>query len=61
MAETNFVVFVRIYCRSGNGGPGSTHFRREKFEPKGGPDGGVEAGEATLFTGKCSDVGLCSI
>ena len=40
MAETNFVDFVRIYCRSGNGGPGSTQFRREKFEPKGGPEGG---------------------
>jgi GTP-binding protein len=31
---------VKIYCRSGNGGAGSTHFRREKFIPKGGPDGG---------------------
>lgn len=40
MAETNFVDYVRIYAKSGNGGPGSTHFRREKFEPKGGPDGG---------------------
>lgn len=40
MAETNFVDYVKIFFRSGNGGPGSTHFRREKFEPKGGPDGG---------------------
>lgn len=40
MAETNFVDYVKIYCRSGNGGPGSTHMRREKGEPKGGPDGG---------------------
>jgi len=40
MAETNFVDYVRILFRSGNGGPGSAHFRREKSEPKGGPDGG---------------------
>ncbi|MGE4586551.1 MAG: GTPase ObgE [Mangrovibacterium sp.] len=40
MAETNFVDYVKIFCRSGNGGPGSAHLRREKFVPKGGPDGG---------------------
>jgi len=40
MAESNFVDYVKIFCRSGNGGPGSTHLRREKFVPKGGPDGG---------------------
>lgn len=40
MAASNFVDYVKIFCRSGNGGPGSTHFRREKFIPKGGPDGG---------------------
>lgn len=40
MSEKNFVDYVKIFCRSGNGGPGSTHMRREKFIPKGGPDGG---------------------
>lgn len=40
MAETNFVDYVKIFCRSGNGGAGSAHLRREKFVPKGGPDGG---------------------
>lgn len=40
MSSSNFVDYVKIYCRAGNGGPGSKHFRREKFEPKGGPDGG---------------------
>ncbi len=40
MASSNFIDYVKIYCRSGNGGPGSVHFRREKFAPKGGPDGG---------------------
>lgn len=40
MASSNFVDYVKIFCRSGKGGPGSTHLRREKFEPKGGPDGG---------------------
>lgn len=40
MAATNFVDYVKIFCRSGKGGRGSTHFHREKFVPKGGPDGG---------------------
>lgn len=40
MATTNFVDYVKIFCRSGKGGRGSTHFHREKFVPKGGPDGG---------------------
>lgn len=40
MAGSNFVDYVKIYCRSGKGGRGSTHFRREKYIPKGGPDGG---------------------
>lgn len=38
--SANFVDYVKIHCRSGKGGAGSTHFRREKFIPKGGPDGG---------------------
>lgn len=40
MADTNFVDYVKIFCRSGDGGAGSAHLRREKFVPKGGPDGG---------------------
>ena len=40
MAESNCVDYVKIYCRSGKGGRGSSHFRREKYIPKGGPDGG---------------------
>jgi len=40
MSDSNFVDYVKIYCRSGKGGRGSTHFRREKYIPKGGPDGG---------------------
>lgn len=40
MSQSNFVDYIKIYCRSGKGGAGSAHFRREKFEPKGGPDGG---------------------
>ena len=40
MAESNFVDYVKIYCRAGEGGRGSSHFRREKYIPKGGPDGG---------------------
>lgn len=37
---SNFIDYVKIYCRSGNGGAGSSYLRREKFVPKGGPAGG---------------------
>jgi GTPase len=40
MSGSNFVDYIKIFCRAGNGGAGSAHFRREKFIPKGGPDGG---------------------
>lgn len=40
MPSNNFIDHVRMYCKSGNGGPGSTHMRREMHVPKGGPDGG---------------------
>jgi GTP-binding protein len=58
MASSNFIDYVKIYCRSGAGGAGSVHFRREKFAPKGGPDGGdggrgghiILRGNAQLWT-----------
>ncbi|MCC8146431.1 MAG: GTPase ObgE [Bacteroidales bacterium] len=40
MSESNFVDYIKIYARSGKGGRGSAHFRREKYIPFGGPDGG---------------------
>ncbi|MDE7134225.1 MAG: GTPase ObgE [Rikenellaceae bacterium] len=40
MAQSNFVDYVKIFCRSGNGGNGASHFRHEKFVEFGGPDGG---------------------
>ncbi len=40
MTEGNFVDYIKIYVRSGHGGKGSAHLRREKYVPKGGPDGG---------------------
>lgn len=40
MSNSNFVDYVKLFCRSGNGGRGAMHLRREKFVPKGGPDGG---------------------
>ena len=40
MADSNFIDYVKIFCASGNGGAGSMHLRREKYIPKGGPDGG---------------------
>ena len=38
--ESNFIDYVKIYCRSGKGGRGSAHMHRAKYMPKGGPDGG---------------------
>lgn len=40
MAVSNFVDYVKIYCRSGKGGRGSMHLHRAKYQPNGGPDGG---------------------
>ncbi|MFL3022115.1 MAG: GTPase ObgE [Cytophagales bacterium] len=40
MSNPNFIDYIKIFCKSGNGGGGSSHFRREKFVPLGGPDGG---------------------
>ncbi|QHV98428.1 MULTISPECIES: GTPase ObgE [Spirosoma] len=58
MASSNFIDYVKINCRSGAGGAGSVHFRREKHTPKGGPDGGdggrgghiILKGNAQLWT-----------
>ncbi len=40
MADSNFIDYVKIQCRSGKGGAGSRHYHRAKYVPKGGPDGG---------------------
>lgn len=40
MTEGNFVDYIKLHLKSGNGGKGSAHLRREKYIPKGGPDGG---------------------
>ncbi len=40
MASSNFVDYVKIFCRSGRGGAGSKHLYRDKLTQKGGPDGG---------------------
>lgn len=37
---SNFVDYIKIFCKSGHGGAGSAHLHREKYIPKGGPDGG---------------------
>lgn len=38
--ESNFIDYVKIYCRSGKGGAGSAHLHRDRYTRKGGPDGG---------------------
>jgi GTPase len=58
MATSNFIDYVKINARSGSGGAGSMHFRREKHVEKGGPDGGdggrgghvILKGNAQLWT-----------
>src|SRR5450432_1309384 len=40
MEKTNFIDYIRIFCRSGHGGAGSKHFMRNKLTAMGGPDGG---------------------
>ena len=45
MAESNFVDYVKILCRSGKGGAGAMHLYRAKYVPKGGPDGGDRSEE----------------
>lgn len=40
MEKANFVDYIRVFCRSGKGGAGSSHFARTKFNPMAGPDGG---------------------
>ncbi len=58
MSKNNFIDYVKIFCRSGKGGAGSAHLRREKYIAKGGPDGGdgghgghvIVKGNAQLWT-----------
>lgn len=58
MAEQNFIDYVKIFCKSGAGGAGSVHFHTDKFNPRGGPDGGdggrggniILKGNAQLWT-----------
>jgi GTP-binding protein len=40
VADSNFVDYVKICCRSGKGGGGSIHLHRDRNTAKGGPDGG---------------------
>jgi GTP-binding protein len=40
MAESNFIDYVKVFCRSGKGGAGSAHLHRDRYTRKGGPDGG---------------------
>ncbi|MBS1649446.1 MAG: GTPase ObgE [Bacteroidetes bacterium] len=58
MEKNNFIDYIRIFCRSGHGGPGVKHFRQDKLTSKGGPDGGdggrgghiILRGNAQLWT-----------
>ena len=58
MSNSNFIDYVKIFCRSGKGGAGSRHFYRDRRTIKGGPDGGdggrgghvILQGEKNLWT-----------
>ena len=49
MADSNFVDYVKIYCRSGKGGRGSMHLRHVKYNPNGGPDGGDRGDGGSVY------------
>ena len=49
MAESNFVDYVKIQCRSGKGGKGSMHLRHVKYQPNGGPDGGAGGRGGSIY------------
>ena len=56
MTEGNFVDYVKIHVTSGKGGQGSAHLRREKFVPKGGPDGGDGGRGGSVFLRASNDL-----
>jgi GTP-binding protein len=56
MADSNFVDYVKICCRSGKGGAGSMHLHRDKFTAKGGPDGGDGGRGGHIIIGGSTDV-----
>ena len=47
--DSNFVDYVKIYCRSGKGGRGSMHLRHVKYQPNGGPDGGDGGNGGSIY------------
>lgn len=57
MAGSNFVDYVKIFARSGHGGSGSAHFRREKFVEFGGPDGVTAVAEDILSCAATASIG----
>ena len=59
MTEGNFVDYINLEVKSGNGGEGSSHFRREKFVAKGGPDGGDGGNGGNIFI--CADENLWTL
>ena len=61
MAESNFVDYVKILCRSGKGGAGAMHLYRAKYVPKGGPDGGDGGREEMFIYEPIVICGLCCI
>ena len=49
MSDSNFIAYVKIYCRSGKGGRGSMHLRHVKYQPNGGPDGGDGGNGGSIY------------
>lgn len=49
MSDSNFIDYVKIYCRSGKGGRGSMHLRHVKYQPNGGPDGGDGGNGGSIY------------
>jgi GTP-binding protein len=55
LKKRQFVDHIRIYARAGDGGNGVVHFRREKYVPKGGPDGGDGGGGGDVVLEAATD------
>jgi len=61
MEKSNFIDYIRVFCKSGHGGAGSKHFMRTKFNAMAGPDGAMVGVVVILFYVATNNCGHCCI